>query len=337
MRWVDLSMYGLAMQLQGQVDRNLVLLALPGAADPDAADAARMGFKHRDGMYTREGQKIHLSEIRAVFPKAQVRDIDAASIHYTPPAPEPEQAGLPMPGPEVMLPAHWMPQAEFVRRAHVYQGQGGWHVDLLNVPMEVPDDVRVLGGRTSPDKIAALVHAHVVQKADNADPTQSRIEVLADYPKCLTGTWYANRQAETNVTKLLSRLAVLPRMMDYVRLGDGRTAHCRLKKPPYQDLAIEVHPSDDRFEQRVYLTHYRDDGQADGEMVYGTAKGRLWFIETAVNGPWGERRAPDRSFAGMFARNLLAQGFDTAAIDWSGELAEREEDVPAPSLRPSLG
>lgn len=50
MRWVDLSMYGLAMQLHGQVDRNLVLLALPGASGPDAADAARMGFKHRDGL-----------------------------------------------------------------------------------------------------------------------------------------------------------------------------------------------------------------------------------------------------------------------------------------------
>lgn len=334
-RWVDLSMYGLAVKVHGQAERNLVLQSLAGSTEPDAEQAARMGFKRRNGILLREGTKIPMSEIQAVFPQARICEIEAADREYVEPAND--APTLDLVPPEVMLPAHWMPQAEFVRRAHVYQGREGWQVDLVNTPMPVPDEVRAMSPRTSVDKIAALVHAHVVQVADNADPRQSRIEVLADYHKTTAGaSWYSNRQAETNVTKLLSRLAILPKMMDHVRLEEWNTAHCRLKNPPYQDLAIEIHPDHSGHEHRLYLTHYRDDGAPDGEMVYGLSRGRLWFIETAVMGMRGELRGPDRTFAGMFARNLLAQGFDRAQVEWGGDLAPREDDEPAPALRPAL-
>ncbi|KAF1702920.1 DUF6908 domain-containing protein [Pseudoxanthomonas kaohsiungensis] len=337
--------------------RSLVLHALPGGDEPDAAQAAKLGFAAVDGLLVRQDTRLSLNQVREVFPSVAVREFSDSEIRFVPPAAwatTEEQAQLPLiagvsdqtaasdtRGAEpsefaVPVAAYELTRQSFALRTRAYCAADGWHVELGGQPLPVPEQTRMLSPKTKLDVIWDRVHRHVVQLQDQADPTKSRVEVLAEYPNLLrSGAWYNNRGPETNVARLLGRLGVLDRMMNWVRLGDGRSDHCRLINPPYQDLAVEVHDGWDNYDQMVYLTHYRDDGQADGEMVFGVRFGRLWLTETAVQTMRGEMRSHDRSFAQMFSKNLLQQGFDTAKIEWSREDAsEREFAEPAPALRP---
>jgi hypothetical protein len=89
--------------------------------------------------------------------------------------------------------------------------------------------------------------------------------------------------------------------------------HLRIENAPYIPLAVERHS------QELYLTHYLEKNRdlfIDSEMIFQIQPdGQLQFKETAAQDPFrgGEHRAGDRSFAQMFARNILEQGFAEAA------------------------
>jgi len=108
----------------------------------------------------------------------------------------------------------------------------------------------------------------------------------------------------------------------------------RIENKPYIDLVIERHaysPNRKMVEGDLMLTHYREshgDKWIDAEMVFGIAHGRLWLRETATQNPFngGESRRCDRSFANMFSRNLLNQGFGKGVLDWG---RARPETDPA--------
>ncbi|NEP19434.1 MAG: hypothetical protein F6J97_21510 [Leptolyngbya sp. SIO4C1] len=94
---------------------------------------------------------------------------------------------------------------------------------------------------------------------------------------------------------------------------DSDDFHFKIENEPYIPLVIERHGGE------LYLTHYlaqNGDTFIDTEMVFTVQPdGQLQFKETAVQNSLqgGELRAPDRSFAQIFSKNILAQGFAEAA------------------------
>lgn len=322
-------MHGVAIKVRPHEEgRSLIIEALPDGQLPAEAELAAIGFLPEQGRYIRTDSQISLSSVRSVFPLVEVREFDPAELVYQEPEPGREDA---------LSDATRLTRRRFVEAALAEYHGGAWRVSLGGIPMEVPPEVlSEFTARTAPTTVLRKVHQELVLGADRDDATRSRVEVMVDYIAQVKGeAWYRNRSAEVNVSRLLSSLGILERMMDLVRTNDQALGHCRLKNPPYQDLAVEVHPGGGMGDSldRLYLTHYRDDGQADGEMVFKIAHGRLWFEETAVQGMRGEVRGHDRSFATLFSRNLLAQGFDVATIEWSESVRHRPDEAPMPSMR----
>ncbi|MGX9960587.1 hypothetical protein ACW0US_17715 [Xanthomonas euvesicatoria] len=356
-----MSSHGLAVYCKGQDNhRYLTLEAIEGQPGPRERDAKAIGFEIEDGTFVMPGSKITLNQVKAVYPEVFVRDMEEGEVRG-PASPSvqvalqdqidspPEQAAGPAP--------HHMTRAQFVEKAHVFQGEGGWHVGIGTVEVEVPEAVRILSPRTRVDTIAGHVHEALVLAADRANPKDMRLEVLADYPNISwRGSLTRGRQHSVNVTKLLQRTGIAAQLVDEFD-GEEGTGYCVIYNPPYQRLSIELLPyANEKYEGKaLYLTHYRDDGEADGEMVYGVAMGRLWLVETAVNF-YGERRGCDASFANMFSKNLLAQGFDKpgkATIDFPRKSRQdaidayedhpemfgrsrAEDEAPEPQLRPGV-
>src|SRR5262249_6231185 len=94
--------------------------------------------------------------------------------------------------------------------------------------------------------------------------------------------------------------------------------------------------------QRIYFTHYLEQGgdhYIDSEMVFRiNPDGTLILEETATQNPFrgGESRGYDKSYATMFARNLIHQGWEQATTEAKKEKAaeskkEREGLVPGTS------
>jgi len=362
MRWLDLKEHGLALYCRGEVSqRYLVLQALDGHRPPSQEQAEALGFELQDGSFILPGTQISLNTVKAVFPKATVREMTqqelcgpeatSAPVDRSEPVERATDAGTGQVQPQSLT------RAEFIDRAIAVHGQGGWQVELHGIPVEVPGDIAELSSRTQPKTIAGRLHEAIVLAADQADPKSMRLDVLADYPDISwRGSMTRGRQHSVNVTKLVSRLGIASKLISEFE-GPEQSGACVVHNPPYQRLAIELLPySNPKFEGKaLYLTHYRDDGQADGEMVYGVAMGRLWLAETAVN--FGrELRGCDAQFANMFSRNLLGQGFDKlgkVTVDFPREsraqamkaYAEHpemfsrdraEDDEPEPQLKPAF-
>ena len=101
--------------------------------------------------------------------------------------------------------------------------------------------------------------------------------------------------------------------------------HLRIENEPYIPLVVE------RQGDELYLSHYltqNGDMFIDTEMVFTVLpEGYLRFKETAVQNPTGgESRRPVRGFAQMFSKNILNQGFATAAkVQLQGQSERREE------------
>jgi hypothetical protein len=104
--------------------------------------------------------------------------------------------------------------------------------------------------------------------------------------------------------------------------------HLRIENEPYIPLVVERHGDD------LYLTHYRTeygDTFIETEMVFTIrAAYQLEFKETAVLDSLrgGELRSPDRSFAQVFSKNILVQGF--------AEAAREQQEVKAVSVEARL-
>ena len=122
------------------------------------------------------------------------------------------------------------------------------------------------------------------------------------------------QMAEKRIARFFHEAGLAEAIMD----DDG--FHLRIKNEPYIPLVVESHNLG--ANQEIYLTHYIEVGRDkelvhDGEMVFvASADGYLRFKETAVQNALtgGELRAPDRSFAGIFAKNIVEQGFAEAAL-----------------------
>ncbi len=118
---------------------------------------------------------------------------------------------------------------------------------------------------------------------------------------------------EKNIVKLLERGGLLQTVME------SDDFHLKIENEPYIPLVIERH------EDVIYLTHYlsaNGDTFIDSEMVFAIAhNGSLRLKETATSALGQEWRNCDRSYATMFSKNLLDQGF-TEAI--KNQLAKTE-------------
>ncbi|MDF5714122.1 MAG: hypothetical protein PUP93_09560 [Rhizonema sp. NSF051] len=109
---------------------------------------------------------------------------------------------------------------------------------------------------------------------------------------------------EKNIAKLLERGGLLQTVME------SDDFHLRIENEPYIPLMIERHGNE------MYLTHYlseNGDVFIDSEMVFTIAhNGSLRLKETATSALGQEWRNCDRSYATMFSKNLLDQGFPEA-------------------------
>lgn len=129
----------------------------------------------------------------------------------------------------------------------------------------------------------------------------------------------------------IARLLKAHNLLDEIMKGDD--FYRKIKNPPYQDLTIERHGNE------LYFTHYYEqngDLIMDGEMVWTVDNdGKLSLKETAVQDPirGGEHRAKDNTFAKVFARNLIHQGFDKAKLinPREKEQAKAEKETSATS------
>ncbi|PSB68598.1 helicase [filamentous cyanobacterium CCP1] len=134
--------------------------------------------------------------------------------------------------------------------------------------------------------------------------------------------------AERQVARLLNRADLLAVVMQ------GEDFHLKAENDPFIPLIVERHGD------HLYLTHYLECGGdlcIDSEMVFSIdGQGRLSLLETAVFGPVGESRSRDRSFAGVFARNLLRQGFAEALQRAWSNAADPPEPEPVVAVAEEL-
>lgn len=184
--------------------------------------------------------------------------------------------------------------------------------------------------QTSPAKALAAAHKQAVRMAF-AEGKQVPFHVLVDYPEVAYGP---GERAARAVSKLLSETGLAERLMK------GFNSHVRLVNPPYIDLIIERLPAE--AAPRLCLTHYLEsngDRFIDSEMIFEIRPaGHLVLCETAVQNPirGGELRGLDRSFANIFAQNLLQQGFSNARLEWSDDADESLEDGPEARLQEGM-
>lgn len=139
-----------------------------------------------------------------------------------------------------------------------------------------------------------------------AEESSAPIEGRVQPPKGQMGI------AERNIAKLLEQLDLASAVLQ------GESWYGTISNSPFMDLVIErqPYPTGDR----LILTHYFEqngDLVLDAEMVFLLTKdGHLKLAETATQNPvrGGESRGRDGSFANMFSRNLLDQGFGKGTL-----------------------
>lgn len=115
-------------------------------------------------------------------------------------------------------------------------------------------------------------------------------------------------RAEKNIAKFLEQAGLGEALM-----ADSEF-YLQIQNSPYIPLTIERHDAD------LHFIHWLEDSYGDlfidSEMIFDLAHtGRLTLREVAVQNPvrGGELRSCDRSFAQLFSRNILDQGFAEAA------------------------
>lgn len=183
----------------------------------------------------------------------------------------------------------------------------------------------------SPKKAAEEVHERLVKEALQGQGSfHPPFEVLLDYPGLV---YPLNMRAERNISRLLSQLGIAGKLLD------GENAYYKIPNQPYMDLVIERHQYPNG--SRLYFTHYfkaQGDSILDAEMVFEVrSNGTLRLAETATQNPTtgGELRGRDVSFANMFSKNLLDQGFGKAQGYWPHEEAVAATD-PEKRLKPAM-
>lgn len=250
------------------------------------------------------GNKAHRYRYRVIAP-APVED----AVAEQPLAAPSEDATV---GTTARVPWH-VPKARFIEDARCKTNENG------NVVVEF-DGITLrpnLGENWTTKTAKEEVHARLVKDAlqgRTIDPFPASLptfEVLLDYPALV---YQHGQRAEKNVSKLLAQLGVAGKLLA------GEDGYLKIENPPYTDLVIERLP--DPGGDRLYLTHYlrvNGDSVLDAEMVFEIRKsGTLRVAETATQNPFrgGELRGRDVSFANMFSKNLLDQGFGAGKVLW---------------------
>lgn len=194
------------------------------------------------------------------------------------------------------------------------------------------DDVGYRTEEASPKKGKEEVHARLVKdtlygrNAEPFPPSLPAFEVMLDYPNLV---YQLNQRAEKNVSRLLAQLGVAGKLLA------GEDGYLKVENPPYTDLVIERLP--DPGGDRLYLTHYlriNGDSVLNAEMVFSIRQnGTLRLAETATQNPFrgGELRGRDVSFANMFSKNLLDQGFGVGKVLWPHDDRVNEDAIPETS------
>ncbi|BAU15915.1 helicase domain protein (plasmid) [Leptolyngbya sp. NIES-3755] len=115
-------------------------------------------------------------------------------------------------------------------------------------------------------------------------------------------------RAEKNIARFLEQAGLSDAVM-----ADSEF-YLQIENSPYIPLTIERHDA------ALHFIHWLEDSYGDlfidSEMIFEMNQtGHLTFREVAVQNPvrGGELRSPDRSFAQLFSRNILDQGFAEAA------------------------
>ncbi|MBP8275393.1 MAG: hypothetical protein KAX55_00670 [Propionivibrio sp.] len=283
-------------------------------------EITQLGFELRGGNYERRDLQFSLPQLRRFFPLASSREFSMSEIFVRPPQPVVDVAA-PAAIPKARAPWH-VTRAEFVNASICRVAQDG----RTRVVFDDIEYLPVLGNDWTPKKAKEEVHARMVRDAlagRSIDPFPASpppFKVILDYP----GQVYAvNQRAEKNISRLLAQLDVTERLLD------GDDAYFRIENPPYIDLVVERLPGPDG--NRLYFTHYLrvDEGDTilDAEMVFDIREnGALRLAETATQNPvrGGELRGRDVSFANIFSKNLLDQGFGKGKILWPRDEQENE-------------
>jgi hypothetical protein len=112
--------------------------------------------------------------------------------------------------------------------------------------------------------------------------------------------------------------------------------HIKVKSGAYQDLSIETHA--DGENRLIYFAQYIEEGGdliIDSEMVFATNiyTGYLKLAEIGYRGPMGEVRRTqigraEKSWANMFSKNLIDQGFETGTEEGEPEPSQLVRPVP---------
>lgn len=339
-QWIDTQADGVALLARTSMSgaKELVLRRIrPDTVVPDAALA--YGFEPEGEIFVRKNTRFSLTEIRRIFPAAQVADMALEDIVYRVAAPI---ARLAVPNrqssaraAEVVLPAadHLDVEAAAPSTwAHVPRGRF-----LMSARSVVEGGVPLVEfegiSYASPESPKA-VHEQAVLAAVNAGESLP-FAVLVDYPQ--TAYFGATkRHASTRVAKLLSSLEITERLLE------GERAHAVLKNDGFEDLVIvrETRPEG----QRLSLTHYcNKNGQItlDAEVVFHIRGGQLHLSETAVENVLrgGEIRSYDAFLANRLSKNWLDQGFALAEVHWPNQPAPSVvRSAPAlPEMPPTVG
>lgn len=255
------------------------------------------------------GNKAHRYRYRVIAPAPAEEAIEEQPI--TAPAEDAVEA-------TAALRAPWhVTKAQFIEDARCKTNENG------NVVVEF-DGITLrpnLGENWTTKTAKEEVHARLVKEAlqgrmiDPFPASDTAFEVLLDYPALV---YQHGQRAEKNVSKLLAQLGVAGKLLA------GEDGYLKIENPPYTDLVIERLP--DPGGDRLYLTHYlrvNGDSVLDAEMVFEIRKnGALRLAETATQNPFrgSELRGRDVSFANMFSKNLLDQGFGAGKVLWPNQV-----------------
>lgn len=325
-RWVDLAAHGAALQVRQTADgrRELVVVRVGTVTDlPDSALQA-LGFTAEGEIYVRQDARFTLAEMQRAFPRAVAADIPAQAIAYAPPSSAPPLAKSISATSDTRAdepPPEWglVPRPRFLAMARTQVQDGGVVIALDGKAIWRPDvSARAVAGAVS------SVHRDAVVQALRQG-LEPGFAVLVDYRE-LAFAGQPRQAAAARIMKLLSQLGITEKLME------GDEGYCVLKNDPFMDLVVErlLYPDG----QRLVLTHYREvggDKVLDAELVFRIRGGRLYLKETAVENVLrgGEFRGCDVTFANMFARNLLRQGFGAAAVVWPNDPAPNHASEPA--------
>ncbi|QUY45520.1 strawberry notch C-terminal domain-containing protein [Acaryochloris marina] len=188
-------------------------------------------------------------------------------------------------------------------------------------------DMLLQSDAVEPSEIPQVEAVQSAPDQDTTQPTQDNTKQIAP-PAKQAG------KAEQFVAQFLHEGGLAQEVLK------GDDFHFKIKNGPYEPLVVEQHSD------QLYLTHYYEqngDLCLDSEMVFGIdGQGKLNLEETAVQNPFtgGELRELDREFGGLFAQNIVNQGFAQAALEQLPELLKEREaeqvDAPEPEVPESV-